>query len=64
VPAGFDEIIASCLAKDPDARMVSGDLLAQMLYPLARRKAVVPTQPKAPGPATLRDRASRLLRSA
>src|SRR2546427_11383205 len=25
VPAGFDEIIASCLAKDPDARMVSGD---------------------------------------
>jgi serine/threonine-protein kinase len=64
VPAGFDEIIASCLTKDPDARMASGDLLAQMLYPLARRKAVVPTQSKTPAPSTLRDRASRLLRSA
>jgi serine/threonine protein kinase len=43
VPAGFDEIIASCLTKDPDARMASGELLAQILYPLARRKVVVPT---------------------
>src|SRR5258705_4938762 len=64
VPPGFAEIMASCLTKDPDARMASGDLLAQMLYPLARRKAVVPTQSKAPAPSTLRDRASRLLRSA
>jgi eukaryotic-like serine/threonine-protein kinase len=64
VPASFDEIIASCLAKNPDMRMASGDMLAQMLYPLARRKAVVPAQPKAPAPMTLRDRASRLLRSA
>jgi len=64
VPAGFDEIIASCLAKNPDMRMASGEILAQMLYPLARRKVVLPAQAKAPVPATLRDRASRLLRSA
>jgi serine/threonine-protein kinase len=67
IPASFDEIIASCLAKNPDTRMASGDLLAQMLYPLARRKvAVAPAsaQPKPAVPVTLRDRASRLLRSA
>ena len=64
IPASFDEIIASCLAKNPDTRMASGNLLAQMLYPLARRKASAPAQPKAPVPVTLRDRASRLLRSA
>ena len=64
IPAGFDEIIASCLAKNPDTRMASGNLLAQMLYPLARRKACAPAQPKAAVPVTLRDRASRLLRSA
>jgi serine/threonine-protein kinase len=65
IPANFDEIIASCLAKNPDTRLGSGELLAQMLYPLARRKQLVPALPKAPVPATtLRDRASRLLRSA
>jgi serine/threonine-protein kinase len=64
IPVSFDEIIASCLAKNPDTRMASGNLLAQMLYPLARRKASAPAQPKAAVPVTLRDRASRLLRSA
>jgi serine/threonine-protein kinase len=64
IPASFDEIIASCLAKNPDTRMASGNLLAQMLYPLARRKASAPAQSKPPVPVTLRDRASRLLRSA
>jgi serine/threonine-protein kinase len=66
IPASFDEIIAACLAKNPDTRMASGDLLAQVLYPLARRKASAPVQHKvaAPAPVTLRDRASRLLRSA
>ncbi|HEY1423237.1 MAG TPA: serine/threonine-protein kinase [Candidatus Acidoferrum sp.] len=66
IPASFDEIIAACLAKNPDTRMASGDLLAQILYPLARRKAAAPVQHKvaAPAPVTLRDRASRLLRSA
>jgi serine/threonine protein kinase len=64
IPVSFDEIIASCLAKNPDTRMASGNLMAQMLYPLARRKASAPAQPKAAVPVTLRDRASRLLRSA
>lgn len=66
VPSGFDEIIAACLTKNPEARLSSAEKLAQMLYPLARRKAVVSAQPQAKpvAPATLRDRASRLLRSA
>ena len=66
-PASFDEIISACLAKNPDTRMASGNSLAQMLYPLARRRAAAApasAQVKAPMPATLRDRASRLLRSA
>jgi eukaryotic-like serine/threonine-protein kinase len=67
VPTGFDEIIATCLTKNPDTRLSSGDKLAQMLYPLARRKTAVvsaPPQTKAVVPSTLRNRASRLLRSA
>src|SRR5258708_9752637 len=66
VPSSFDEIIAACLTKNPEARLSSGEKLAQMLYPLARRKAVLHAQPQ-PNPvplSTLRDRASRLLRSA
>jgi eukaryotic-like serine/threonine-protein kinase len=66
VPSSFDEIIAACLAKNPETRLSSGAELAQLLYPLARRKAVVNAQPQAKPvpPVTLRDRASRLLRSA
>jgi serine/threonine protein kinase len=66
IPSSFDEIIASCLAKNPETRLSSGEKLAQMLYPLARRKVVVSAAPqaKAVAPVTLRDRASRLLRSA
>jgi eukaryotic-like serine/threonine-protein kinase len=66
VPSSFDEIIAACLAKKPETRLSSGAELAQLLYPLARRKAVVNAQPQAKPvpPVTLRDRASRLLRSA
>jgi len=66
VPTRFDEIIAACLTKNPEVRLSSGEELAQMLYPLARRKTVVSAQPPAKPvvPATLRDRASRLLRSA
>jgi serine/threonine protein kinase len=66
VPAGFDEIIAACLAKNPQTRLSSGEALAKMLYPLARCKTVVSaqSQPKPAAPVTLRDRASRLLRSA
>jgi len=66
VPASFDEIIAACLTKNPEARLSSGEELAQRLYPLARHKIVVSAAPqaKAVAPVTLRDRASRLLRSA
>jgi serine/threonine-protein kinase len=67
IPTNFNDIIAACLAKNPDTRMASGDLLAQILYPLARRKTAVSAEPKAPkaaAPVSLRDRASRLLRSA
>jgi eukaryotic-like serine/threonine-protein kinase len=66
VPSSFDEIIAACLAKNPEARLSSGEELAHLLYPLARRKAIVNAQPQAKpvAPVTLRDRASRLLRSA
>lgn len=69
IPVAFDEIISSCLAKNPDQRLASGEALAQLLYPHARRKMVVP-QPSAPAKqsaaaaVSLRDRASRLLRSA
>jgi eukaryotic-like serine/threonine-protein kinase len=61
LPTALDEVIAGCLAKDPAARIPSAEALANALYPLARRKqtAQVTTQP-----TTLRDRASRLLRSA
>jgi eukaryotic-like serine/threonine-protein kinase len=66
IPASFDDIITSCLAKDPDGRMVSGEALAQALFPFARRKTMVPgqTKPAAPQQVSFRDRASRLLRSA
>jgi len=69
LPTSFDEVIASCLAKDPESRMSSAELLAQMLYPLARRRvvaAVVSATPAkvAAAPLSLRDRASRLLRPA
>ena len=62
LPKAFDEVIASCLAKDPGARMASGEDLANVLYPLARRKMVVQAAPVQP--VSLRERASRLLRSA
>ncbi len=61
IPAGLDQVVAACLAKDPSARIASAEELANMLYPLARRKTVTPV---APPPTTLRSRATRLLRSA
>jgi hypothetical protein len=49
------------MAKDPARRMASADEFANALYPFARRKITPQVQPQ---PASLRDRASRLLRSA
>ncbi|HXT23483.1 MAG TPA: serine/threonine-protein kinase [Candidatus Eisenbacteria bacterium] len=69
VPAAFDEIVSACLAKNPESRVPSGEALAQLLYPHARRKVVLPQhaapdRPAAPAQPSFRDRASRLLRSA
>src|SRR5262249_54640169 len=66
VPGAFAEIVSSCLAKNPDQRIASAEALAQLLFPHARRKVALPqqtapTRPAAPPPASLRDRASRLL---
>jgi eukaryotic-like serine/threonine-protein kinase len=63
VPSGFDGVIVRCLAKDPAARYATAEILAEELYPLARRKAVTEVQPQTNG-NSLRDRAGRLLRSA
>src|SRR5262249_11558215 len=69
IPAAFDDIVSSCLAKNPDQRTASAEALAQQLFPYARRKCVLPqaaapAKPAAPPAVSLRDRASRLLRSA
>src|SRR5262250_1182743 len=40
IPTGFDELIAACLAKNPEMRMSSGEKLAQALYPFARRRVM------------------------
>jgi serine/threonine protein kinase len=61
LPATLNQVIGSCLAKDPASRYVSADALAADLYPIARTKTVTPV---APQPVTLRNRAARLLRSA
>jgi serine/threonine protein kinase len=65
VPAGFDQVVARCLAKDPEKRHVTAEALAEDLYPLARRATVVaPVAPANGNGHGLRDRAARLLRSA
>jgi eukaryotic-like serine/threonine-protein kinase len=61
LPVSLDQVVAACLAKDPGARVASADDLANLLFPLARRKTVAPVAQPAP---TLRSRATRLLRSA
>lgn len=61
LPKALDEVMASCLAKDPAKRMSSGDEVAQALYPLARRKVATPAVVQ---PVSLVARASRLLHSA
>ena len=61
LPVSLDQVVAACLAKDPSARIASADDLANLLFPLARRKTIDPVTQPAP---TLRSRATRLLRSA
>jgi serine/threonine-protein kinase len=63
INAAADEVLARCLAKDPQQRFASAEALAEQLYPLARRKPV--ETPQAPvAEASLRNRAARFLRSA
>jgi eukaryotic-like serine/threonine-protein kinase len=62
LPVGLNELVASCLAKDPAQRRSSAEDLAIDLYPFARRKAA--PQAATQQPASLRDRAAKLLRSA
>jgi serine/threonine protein kinase len=63
LPAGLNELVASCLAKDPAQRRNSGDDLADDLYPFARRKPAA-QQPMPQQATSLRHRAAKLLRSA
>jgi eukaryotic-like serine/threonine-protein kinase len=60
-PVAFNELIASCLAKDPSQRCASAETLAERLHPLSRRNAPSQTQPQ---PSSLRNRVGQLLRSA
>jgi len=62
LPTPLDDILAACLAKDPQQRIASAAVLAEQLYPLARRKVV--TAPSAPASSSFRIRAANLLRSA
>ena len=60
VPVAFNEVISSCMAKEPSQRCASADALAERLHPLARRNGPSQTQPQPP----VRERAGQLLRSA
>jgi eukaryotic-like serine/threonine-protein kinase len=61
IPMAFNELIASCLAKDPAQRCSSAEALAAQLHPLARRSTVETVTPSA---SSLRGRVGQLLRSA
>lgn len=60
LPRILDDVLAACLAKDPEHRFASAETLSEALFPLARRKAA----PAAPAPEPPRSRMSRFLRSA
>src|SRR5947207_12985414 len=45
VPAALNDLISSCLAKDPSLRCSSAEALADGLHPLARRSAPPATAP-------------------
>jgi serine/threonine protein kinase len=61
IPATFNELIASCLAKDPGQRCSSAESLVAKLHPLARRSTVEAVTAPA---GSLRNRVGQLLRSA
>jgi serine/threonine-protein kinase len=59
VPVALNELIASCMAKDPNQRCASAEILAERLHPLARRSVGTQTQAQ---PSSLRERVGHLLR--
>jgi eukaryotic-like serine/threonine-protein kinase len=61
VPVAFNELIASCLAKDPSQRCASAETLAERLHLLAQRSGPLTATAQ---PSSFRDRAGQLLRSA
>ena len=61
VPAAFNELIASCLAKEPSQRCASAEALAERLHPLSRRNSGTQTPAQ---PSSIRNRVGQLLRSA
>ena len=63
VPAALNDLISSCLAKDPGLRCSSADVLADGLHPMARRTGA-PAPAPVQQPSTLRGRVGQLLRSA
>jgi len=63
IPPGLDDVVSSCLAKEPQVRMASAETLAETLFPLARRSAAPPQAVPATD-SSFRSRAGRLLRSA
>jgi eukaryotic-like serine/threonine-protein kinase len=65
LPGAVNDVLAGCLAKDPQHRFASAETLAEYLFPLARR-APSPAQTAltVSSESSLRNRASRLLRSA
>jgi serine/threonine protein kinase len=60
VAVAFNELIASCLAKDPSQRCASAETLAERLHPMARRNPPS-TGDQAP---SFRNRVGQVLRSA
>ena len=63
IPGAVDEVLSTCLAKDPKQRFASAEALAEQLYLLARRKPA--EQPPASVSESLqRGRMARFLRSA
>jgi serine/threonine protein kinase len=64
IPATLDDIIGSCLSKEPQLRIATAEALADQLFPLARRVAPQAPPVSAVPDVSLRSRAARLLRSA
>jgi len=59
IPVALNDVIASCLVKEPNQRCASAETLAERLHPLARRNAGVQTQVP---PSSVRERVGLLLR--